>query len=441
MALVLALGFTLVSVVPAQAASGGHTPDDQPLPGYTIVNPPLTPATVGGKPASVLQGVHTHAGYTIEVPPNWNGKLTMWSHGFAGQGKVLGVQEPAFGLRQRLLDQGYAWAASSYYDNGYDVRAGVVTTKELVSLFGKLVKRPKQVFIAGASMGGHIIGRSLEEYPGLYAGALPVCGAMGDHTLFDYFAGYNLLAQDLADGPAYPFPADYATNAVPRIQQALGLDKLKPGGPDTLNALGNQLRAITTNLSGGPRPGSDASFVFWKDFLFGIAALSTGTGDLAENPDRAATNLFTRYSPNAPADVNRTVQRIVPKDVVGRFSPALTQNPQIQGTPTVPVLSVHGIGDLFVPFSMEQTYREDVARHGRTGLLAQRAIRTANHCEFDAKEIGSAWDDLVTWVDRGKRPAADVVSDPKVVASPTYGCRFTDKAATDGTRALFPACP
>ena len=47
-------------------------------------------------------------------------------------------------------------------------------------------------------MGGYVIGRSLEQYPGFYAGALPMCGVLGDQTLFDFFLDYNLVAQDLA---------------------------------------------------------------------------------------------------------------------------------------------------------------------------------------------------------------------------------------------------
>jgi hypothetical protein len=436
------LGFVLIGgllgAVPAQASGGA--PDDQPLPGYTINNPPLTPAAVGGQPAKVLQGVHSHAGYLIEVPPAWNGRLAMWAHGYRGQGTVLSVDPPLYGLRQQLLEQGYAWAASSYYDNGYDVRAGVTTTRELASLFGKLVQQPKQVFIAGISMGGHIIGRSLEEYPGFYAGALPMCGALGDHKLFDYFLDYNLVAQDLAGERAYPTPPDYLTNAVPKTQQALGMTTLKPGGPDTLNALGAQLRAITVNQSGGARPGSDPAFAFWKDFLFGLLVPATGNS-LAQDPGQVATNLFTSYRPNTPVDVNRTVQRVVPANPRARFSPALTELPQIFGLPTAPVLTLHGLGDLFVPFSMEQVYRDDVARHGRTQLLAQRAIRTVNHCEFDAKEVGTAWNDLTRWVDTGQRPASDVVNDPKAVAAPGYGCQFTDPAAyTTGTRRFFAPC-
>lgn len=438
-ALTVAAG--LAGATPATAAArpadGGG-----PLPGYTISNPPLDPLVVGGEPTTVRQGVHRHAGYIIEVPARWNGDLVLWAHGYRGQQNVLTPEPPGFGLRQRLLEQGYAWASSSYDRNGFDIRSGVLGTKDLAVHFGRLVKRPHRTYLAGVSMGGYVIARSLEQYPGFYDGALPMCGVLGDPTLLDFFLDYNLVAQALAGVRAYPTPTDYLTNAVPRIQLALGLAGLTPTGPDTTNELGKQLRAITVNRSGGPRPGTEASFAVWKDFLFAISTTSGGDSP-AQRPGQLATNLFTRYTPNSPVDVNATVQRVAPENLRQRLSPTLTEVPRIAGRPTAPVVSLHDLGDLFVPFSMEQAYARDVAKHGRSRLVVQRAIRAAQHCEFTPAEAGAAWDDLVSWIRHGKRPAGDNVTDPTVVAAADYGCRFSDQAAYAagvGTRRLYPAC-
>ncbi|MCP3788162.1 hypothetical protein NLX85_32865 [Micromonospora sp. A3M-1-15] len=435
-ALTLTVG--LGGAAPALAADDGS----QPLPGYTISNPPLAPLVVDGATTTVRQGVHEHAGYVIETPARWNGDLVMWAHGYRGQGTVLSPEPPGYDLRQRLLAQGYAWASSSYDRNGYDIRSGVLGTRALADFFADTVKRPKRVYIAGVSMGGHIIGRSLEQYPGYYDGALPMCGVLGDHELFDFFLDYNLVAQALAGVPAYPTPDDYLTNAVPRIQVALGLAGLKPGGPDTTNDLGKQLRAITVERSGGPRPGADAAFAVWKDFLFSITTTDGGDSP-AQRPGQLATNLLTRYSPNSPVNVNATVQRVAPENLRQRLSPTLTEVPRISGRPTVPVLSLHDLGDLFVPFSMEQAYARDTAWHGRSRLVVQRAVRAAQHCEFSPAEAGAAWDDLVSWVRTGHRPAGDAVTDRKAVAAPDFGCRFSDPAAWaagSGTRRLYPPC-
>jgi len=418
-----------------------RVPDDQPLPGYTVDNPPLAPAVVGGRPSRVVQGVHRHAAFDIEVPPRWNGHLVMWAHGYRGDSRVLTVDPPGYGLRRRLLEQGYAWAASSYYANDYDVRAGVLSTRDLIDRFRREAGEPRRLFIAGTSMGGHVTARSIEQYPGLYDAALPMCGVLGDHELFDFLLDYHLVAQDLADLPAWPIPADYATTVVPRIQERLGLTGLQPGGPDTTNDLGKQLREIFVNLSGGERPGDEVAFASWQDFLFGLAG-PPGDGTLAQEPERVATNLFTRYEPNFPVRVNASVQRVAPADPRARRTDRLTEVPSVSGRINVPVLSLHNLGDAFVPFSMEQYYRADVARHGRTGLLVQRAIRAAGHCEFSPAEVGTAWDDLVRWERTGVRPAGDEVSRPAVVADPAYGCRFTDPSAqATGSRPLYEPCP
>ncbi|PZG07374.1 hypothetical protein [Nonomuraea aridisoli] len=434
--LVLSVLATLALLLGPAQANAGPVRGDRPLPGYTVDNPPLEPALVDGRPSRVLQGVHEHAAYVIEVPPRWNGDLLMWAHGFRGATRVLTVDPPGYGLRQRLLDQGYAWAASSYYANDYDVRAGVLSTRDLADHFGKVVGKPRRTYLAGVSMGGHVAVRSIEQYPGRYDAALPMCGVLGDHELFDFFLDFHLAAQDLADVPAYPFPADYATGAVPLIQQRLGLT-----GTGTGNELGAQFRDIVVNLSGGDRPGAQAAFAYWKDYLFGLAG-PDGGGTLAQQPGRVATNADTDYEPDSPVDVDASVRRVPPADPVARRTQRLTEVPAVTGRIGVPVLSLHNLGDAFVPFSMEQYYRADVARHGRGDLLVQRAIRTVGHCEFSDAEVARAWDDLVRWERGGRRPAGDDVRDPATVADPRYGCRFTDRSAYPaGTRGMFAACP
>jgi pimeloyl-ACP methyl ester carboxylesterase len=429
---------------PIPVAAQDHIPGDQPLPDYTISNPPLAPVSVGGAESLVLQGVHDHAGYIMEVPPQWNGDLVMWAHGYRGNGLVLTVDPPSFGLRQKLLAEGYAWAASSYSDNGFDAGAGVESTKDLADLFRHTVGKPHRVYITGVSMGGYVVGRSVEQYPNFYDGALPMCGVLGDQELLDFFLDYNLVAQALAGRQSYPLPADYLSTLAPQIEVALGIARISPAAPEPTNALGQQLRAITVERSGGPRPGTAGSFAFWKDFLFSIAVpTSTGT-EPAQTPGQLATNVGTVYSPDTPVDVNAVVQRVPVANPKERDRVTLTQVPKIFGTPTAPVLSLHGLGDMFVPFSMEEAYAADAAQHDKSADVVQRAIRTANHCEFSTTEVGTAWDDLVNWVEHGVRPAGDAVSDRTAVAAPDFGCQFSDRAAFaagTGTRRLYTPCP
>lgn len=380
-------GAAAASAVPGMASA---VPGDQPLPGFTIDNPPLAPLHTPAGPTTVLQGVHDHAGYDIEVPPRWNGELVLWAHPFEGTTPVLSTDTPEFGLRQLLVDEGYAWAASTFAATGFAVGSGVETTHDLALLAARLLHRePTRRYIVGISMGGQVVARSLEQYPRFYSAAMPMCGSLGDDTLFDYIADVNLTAQALSGIRAYPTPADYPSAVVPAIVAKLGLTA---AGPTT--AAGQQYRSIVVQRSGGIRPGTDEAFNFWvPNGLFQLDLTDDG-GPLTTNFMRLAQNILTSYSPNAPIDVNRIVQRIVPQALATRLDPGLTSIPRVFGNPQVPVLSLHGIGDLLVPLSQEQTYAREVAAHGESNLLVQRAIREADHCEYSTVErrgAGTTW--------------------------------------------------
>src|SRR3989442_9395198 len=161
-------------------------------------------------------------------------------------------------------------------------------THALSELFNGLVGHPRRTYFTGHSMGGHITGVAIEQYPQAYVAALPMCGVMGDDELFDYFLDFNLVAQALAGVPAqFPFPADYQTAVVPVVKAALGAPY-----PAVLNAQGLALAGVTQNISGGPRPAFATSFLVWGNFLFTVGV--TG-GDIGVAPRNAPDNSDTGY--------------------------------------------------------------------------------------------------------------------------------------------------
>ena len=124
--------------------------------------------------ATAYWGIHSGAGYRIEVPDAWNGDLVVWAHGYRGTGLALTVDNHP--LRELLIAYGYAWAASSYSRNDYDVATGVQDTHALTKRFNGIVGKPDKVYLSGASMGGHITAVAIEQYKNTYDGALPICG-------------------------------------------------------------------------------------------------------------------------------------------------------------------------------------------------------------------------------------------------------------------------
>jgi pimeloyl-ACP methyl ester carboxylesterase len=405
----------------------------EPPPAYFVDESKLPFDALSGTVTTRYWGVHNGAGYRIEVPANWNGELVLYAHGFRGTGLELTVSNPR--IRRYLIEHGYAWAASSYSKNGYDVKQGVKDTHALGQLFHGLVGRPRRTWITGHSMGGHITGVAIEQYPEAYAGALPMCGVMGDSELFDYFLDFNLVAQALAGVPAeFPFPPDYLTAVVPAVQAALG-----PSYPTNLNARGLALLGVTQNISGGPRPAFPLSFALWGTFLFTVGVTGGDIGVAAGNVQGNADTVYQidsdpALSPDELA-LNAAVLRVTP-DPQGRHPNGLANIPPISGRLPVPVLSLHTIGDLFVPLSMEQVYARRAAAEGRADRLVVRAIRDHGHCGFFVTEEERAFADLVNWVVNGVKPEGDDILDPAVVADPHFGCRFSVPGHPG-----FPPCP
>ncbi len=444
--LLLAVTASMILVTAARA--------EQP-PQYFVDEATLPFDAIPGLPASQYWGVHKGAGYRVEVPDNWNGDLVLWAHGFRGAGLELTVDNHP--LRPLLLQLGYAWAASSYSRNDYDVEAGAKDTHALTQLFNGLVARPDKVYLTGASMGGHVTGVAIEQWPNTYDAAMPICGVMGDYELFDYFLSYNLVAQALAGYPADqvafpPDPLDYLFNRVPAVIAQLG-----PAFPFLLDAEGQALYGVTANLTGGERPVFLQGFLYWNaipgltsgvaPFLFDLGA---SDGTLPRRPGVGVDNADTVYQIDgdpalSPEEelLNAVVKRVA-AEPQARNHQGITNVPPVSGDIGIPVLTLHTLGDLFVPFSMQQIYRQRVEANGKGDLLVQRAIRDFGHCAFTGEELATAFLDLVTWVETGAKPAGDDVLDPAVVADPDYGCAFTtEDRSVPGFLPLPPiaACP
>src|SRR6476660_6591578 len=113
-------------------------------PQYFVDKTKLPFDALSGTTTTRLWGVHGGAGYRVEVPQNWNGELVLYAHGFRGAGLELTVSNPP--IRRYLIEHGYAWAASSYATNGYDVTQGVKDSHDLGTLFNGLVAHPNKVY-------------------------------------------------------------------------------------------------------------------------------------------------------------------------------------------------------------------------------------------------------------------------------------------------------
>src|SRR5215471_97755 len=425
-AVVLAAGWAAAGAIPARAAaaldpSSCVTTASAVVPGIQIADPacefngaaytgPFGPiANASGQLSQVRTGIASDgAAYRIEVPPQWNGTLVMYAHGFRGTGNVVWVDEPQ--LRQYYVDHGYAWAASSYAINGYDPGDGVVDTHDLLKAFPSITGlHPRQAIMTGLSMGGEITTAEIEAYKGDFAGAMPSCGVLAGNDLFDYYLGANVTAAGLT-GTTISYPTTLAAGQAyaPAYQStvqselpALGITPNPATGGQTfttnLTKTGTLWADTVEQLSGGTRPGFASAVDYWDSFgfaplthipfLFGLyPGLNGGTLGFANGSVGGNEHTFYTFSDNPLNNLpqvialNRAVLRVpvTATSSADALSPA--ELPAIHGDPGIPVLSVHGIGDLFVPFSMDQRYEQMMIANGEGNLFVGRAIREVTHC-------------------------------------------------------------
>ncbi|MBJ2154669.1 alpha/beta hydrolase family protein [Variovorax sp. IB41] len=451
--------FTPLPPAPAPAPPAPPPPAPPPVPEETRVQDtrnsfaPADPAattfaalaadagdTVVNATTSRWAGMLGGAQYHVEVPANWNGKLVMYAHGYAGEVNLLSVSDPS--IRRYLIQNGYAWAASSYSKNFYDVRVGVEDTNALALEFNKIAKAngrelaaPTKTFITGHSMGGHITAAAIEDeafatanHKVKYNGAVPMCGVVGDTDLFDYFAGAQVTAQALAGLPKYPTPnwSDISAQVTGTLFTTF---------PSAPTATGMKFVSVVKNLTGGERPMFDLGLAAGGSFaaVWGVFG-SDGTVNGILNKNTLDTNRFT-YTIDGDAPGSTALNGAVIKLTAATDANRLRRDglrwiPKANGEFKIPVVTLHTLGDLYVPFSMEQIYNKRVAAKGNSDWLVQRAVRGISHCDFTIAEQVEAFDAMIKWERDGVKPAGDDVVTAATVAAPTYGCAFTRPLGT-----------
>lgn len=443
---------TLAALTLMLSACGGSSdpvpeaqrPQDTRTFAVTEASLPFT-ALTGAPETDRWSGTLEGAGYRIEVPKNWNGKLVMYAHGYAGTGSALTVSNPA--IRRYLIEQGYAWAASSYSRNYYDVRAGVEDTNALALAFNKIaaangrpLAAPSKIYITGVSMGGHVTAAAIDaealanaNHKVSYNGAVPMCGVLGDTELYDFFAAYQAAAMQLAGVPATSWPVTNWATLQPTVKSAMFATFPSTTATGVTTAQGDKLKTIVQNLTGGPRPMFDVGFAgSYTETVWGTFGRDGKMLGIL-NDDVVSTKDFVYQLDNSPAlsaeetTFNNTIYRVQATPDANRVrTDGLRWVPKTNARFTIPVVTIHTLGDMYVPFSMEQIFRKRADVEGTSGMLVQRAIRGVAHCDFTIKEQVKAFQDMVTWESGGAKPQGDDVLTASTVADPKYGCKFTD---------------
>jgi hypothetical protein len=402
--------------------------DQSPL--SPLIDPGVGTASVTtagtGPWARVVEG-ETGPGslYALYIPTNWNGDAIYYAHGIRPplDPITLGDQDNFFAVRDALGALGYAFAYSSFSENGLAIKDGAQRTYQLRAfLNAELPGKPQRSYLAGYSLGALVALDVAERFSGQYDGVLAMCGMVGGtprelqyvgdvRALFDYYYPGVLPGNVIS----VPTPL-----TIPEVQSRVI-------AAISANPLGLYAIASTaqTPLAFAPvgNVGDPASPAFQSLVGSLITALYyqlLGTPDVlgrthGHSPYDNRSITYTMGTLVAPAPVpSALIASLIANSNVGVARYDITPDAQNYldkyyvptGGLKIPVVSVHNVWDPLVPFFHEAAFGQTVAAAGASSMLLQRGVQAYGHCNFPPEYVVTSFQTLATWVKTGVKPAS-----------------------------------
>jgi pimeloyl-ACP methyl ester carboxylesterase len=331
----------------------------------------------------------------------WNGDLVVFAHGYRAFNESLAFQNIEFsdGSNLPTITQalGYAFATTTYRQNGLAVLTGLDDVRELLLAFRLVVGRaPVHTYMVGASEGGLLTALLIERSPELFSGGLALCGPIGDfRAQISYLGDFRVLFDSFFPG--------VLPRTVVQIPDALIQSFDSQYLPKALAAVrANQFAALqliaTSKAAIDPRNGESIlqtvrDLLWYSTFATNDAAAKLGGnpyGNLLRIYTGSINDLALNQSVFRTASDPVTLLNILPYQTSGRLS--------------IPLVTMHTIGDDIIPFVHEVAYQAKARTTGR-GSLTQIPIPRYGHCNFTGQEALAAFGLLVQQV-TGAQPAS-----------------------------------
>ena len=361
----------------------------------SIANAQLPPTFVSGMTGG-------GAFYLIAVPPDWNGDLVIWNHGFTLDPPGPLSMEDLGPLAFIQLDQGYAVAASSFRQAGW---ALFKTKNDLQNMFGEFKDHfgePNQVIVTGGSLGGAVTAQAIEKaHIGNVVGAYSLCGAVAGSRNWDGALDLRLIYDVIAegiDGAEIPGGAEGlpegSTLTAGEIAEAVNLATGVLLLPDDRTP--DQAANLAKILAIAKIP---EEFLI-TDMLYATQNMS----DLVHDKQKLNSKLGTGNAnvDYGDSDINDSIARVSPHPgVQNRLERNFTPTGDVGDTK---IISVHTDKDGLVVVENESDYASAVPAENLTVAIAVEDV--PSHCGFTEAEAIAGWESLRAWVATGQQPSA-----------------------------------
>jgi hypothetical protein len=355
---------------------------------------------------------------TAAMPKDWNGDLVVFAHGGPYVLPPNPTTSPAdlakYSIAVRL---GYAWIASTYRREGYGVRMADQDTNDARKFFIERIAKPRHTILHGASYGGLVGAKLIENdakeadgslrYDGAFFNSGYVVGAPVGHTFrADLRAVYQYYCKNLPrpDELQYALwtgiPADSkmtAKDLAALVDDCTGISKPTTARSDQQKRnLADILGVMRFTAPVLVRHMQAATFLFRE-----IVERTTGGRN-------AFSNIGVRYTGSEDDDaLNRGVARF---DADPAALAALKADGEPTGATPIPVVSIHSINDPQVAVEVQSFYRDRVQAAGSGERLVQAYTDEKAHTGQSPPELGAALTALKHWIETGNKPTPQSIA-------------------------------
>jgi pimeloyl-ACP methyl ester carboxylesterase len=325
----------------------------------------------------------------------WNGDLVVFAHGYVAYNQPLGFYEltlPGGTYIPTLVQKlGYAFATTSYSENGLAILPGEDDIRALVAGFPSATGvTATHTYLVGVSEGGLVATLLTEQSPQLFSGTLAGCGPIGSfQKQIKYLGDFRVLFDYFFPSVLPPSPISIPQNVIDTWDTTYS--------PAITSAVSTNLPAAQ-QLIATSRAAVDSS-------NFASTVVSTTTGILWYNV--FATNDATAKLGGNPYGNQNTVYHGSSNDTllnqnVERFTadPTALANVvpyETSGNLTIPLVTLHTTLDPVVPFWHEKMYKAKAHPTGK-GKLTQIQVNAYGHCAFTTTQLLHAFLVLVRQV-------------------------------------------
>jgi len=321
----------------------------------------------------------------------WNGQLVVFAQGFVPPALPLNFYQLTLndGTRLDTLVQslGFAFATTSYRQNGLVILEGVEDIRQLVDAFDQAYPPPTHTYLAGVSEGGLVATLLAERSPDQFTGALASCAPIGSFTKqIDYVGDFRVLFDYYYPGviPGSPISIPLSVMQNWQGQYAPAIAALLTAHP----ARTAEFLRVAKAPYDPAQPATAVNTVL--DVLFdNVFATNDAAAKLGGNPFGNRTRWY--FGSSNDLRLNRLVQRF---SRASAASIALRQY-ATSGQLSIPLVTQHTTLDDVVPVWQELLYLGKVDTFGR-GRFLPLLVNRYGHCNVTRSEVLRAFAALVS---------------------------------------------